>query len=322
MDLEKRLELVKLNAAELITESEVDSLFETNQKPTVYCGYEPSGEIHLGHLVTMQKLLDCQKAGCKVKVLLADWHAWLNKKGDWEFIGKTSKTWENGFKASGLGNADFIKGTSFQHTREYLEDVMLLSLKITINRGLRSMQEVARDPENATISQAIYPLMQIADMKYLAVDLTEAGIEQRKIHALAREVIQHIHYHQVSFVHTPLINSLIGPGQKMSSSDPNSMISIRDSEEEVELKIKKAYCLEGVSEGNPILDIARLIVFPRIQSLRIERPEKFGGTIAFDTYADLVKSFTEKELHPLDLKQAVAREINSILVPIRKQFKK
>lgn len=322
MDLQKRLELVKRNTAELITETELDQLLATKQKPVAYCGYEPSGEIHLGHLVTMQKLSDFLEAGFKVKVLLADWHAWLNKKGDWFFIDETAKQWEKGFVAAGLEKAEFVKGSSFQYKKEYWGDVLTLSLNTTINRGLRSMQEVARDPENATVSQAVYPLMQITDMKFLEVDVAEAGLEQRKIHALARETLTTIKYKTVSFVHTPLIGSLAGPGEKMSSSNKFSMISIRDSKDEVEQKINRAYCPEGVAAENPVLEIAKLVVFPRIQKLIVERPEKFGGNKEFASYQELEKSFVVKELHPADLKQSLARELNKILEPIRKQFKK
>ncbi|MFH0955202.1 MAG: tyrosine--tRNA ligase [Candidatus Micrarchaeota archaeon] len=322
MDLESRLELVKRNAAEFITEPEIGRLFETKKSPAVYCGYEPSGEIHLGHLVTMQKLLDCQNAGCKVKVLFADWHAWLNKKGDWDFIVEQTKNWKKGFQAAGLDKTEFVVGTSFQQHKDYMSDVLRLALATTINRGLRSMQEVARDAENAAISQAVYPLMQICDMKHLEVDFAEAGLEQRKIHMLGRETFSEIGYHQVSFVHTPLINALTGQGQKMSSSIPNSMISIRDSSEEVNKKIAKAYCPEGVAENNPILEITKLVVFPRIKKFRIERPEKFGGNTEFESFDELNSAFLAKTLHPMDLKNAVGRELNVILEPIRKQFKK
>ena len=80
-----KIELIKRNCAEIINEDKIEKFMK---KGVVYCGYEVSGEIHLGHLVTIIKLLDLQKAGIKVKILLADWHTWLNKKGDWDFVNK------------------------------------------------------------------------------------------------------------------------------------------------------------------------------------------------------------------------------------------
>ncbi len=320
MDLEEKLALIKRNTVELIEEKELTEILQTKSNPVTYCGYEPSGEMHLGHFVTLTKLVDLEKAGFKVKVLLADWHAWLNKKGSWEQIHEIAKVWEKAFKALGLKNAEYVLGSSFQRKNEYLDDVLTLALNTTVNRSIRSMQEVARDVENATVSQMIYPLMQITDIKYLKVDVTEAGIEQRKIHMLGREIMEKINYPKPCLVHTPLINSLLGPGKKMSSSEPNSLISVRDSEQDVLKKINKAYCPEGITENNPVLEITKLIIFPRIKSFEVSRPEKFGGNVSFENFTELEKAFAEKKLHPMDLKNTVSKYLLEILEPVRKAF--
>jgi len=170
MDIKKKLALVTRNAEEILNEKSLESTLK-KKNLTVYCGYEPSGPIHIGTLVTILKLLDFQKAGIKPIVLLANWHAWLNRKGDWKSIDKEANNWEKGMKAIGLTKAKFIKGTDFQRKESYIDDVMTLALSTTVNRGIRSMQTVARDIEHAKISQIIYPLMQIADIK--ALDLSE-----------------------------------------------------------------------------------------------------------------------------------------------------
>src|SRR3989344_4331366 len=155
MDHAAKLNLIKRNTAEIVTEDELLKLIKSKKQPVVYCGYEPSGAIHLGHLVTITKLMDLQKAGFKVKVLLADLHAYLNKKGDWKQIEKEMKHWTTGIRALGL-KAEIVKGTSYQFKKEYWLDVIQMSFKTTINRGLRSMQEIARDIENATVSHMLY----------------------------------------------------------------------------------------------------------------------------------------------------------------------
>lgn len=320
MDEKNRLGLVKTNVIEVLNPEGLQELMEKKKKPIAYCGYETSGEIHLGHLVTITKLLDLQKAGFHVKVLFADWHTWLNRKGNWDFIRDQTKAWMKGFKAAGLKDAEYVLGSSFQRKMEYIDDVLLLSLKTTLNRSLRSMQQVGRELETAKVSQVIYPLMQIADIKHLNVDVVYGGIEQRKIHALAVETLGDINYKVPVFLHTPMICSLKGPGSKMSSSVPESMISIIDSKEDVERKINGAYCLSGVVEENPILDILKLIIFPRIESFAIKRDKKYGGEIVFKDYADLEKAFADKKIHPLDLKNATADALNKILDKIRKGF--
>ncbi len=319
MDLNEKIGLIKENAVELVTEEEINAVLTEKKHPVTYCGYEPSGEVHLGHMVTAIKLMQMEKAGFKVKVLFADWHAFLNKKGSEEEIKEKTKLWKKVFSKFGLTEPEFVLGSSFQKKTDYFEDLLLLSLNTTIQRGLRSMQEVARDIENASVSQSIYPLMQINDLKYLKIDVAQAGIEQRKIHMLSRELLEKINYKKVSFVHTPLIDSMLKPGTKMSSSDSSTLISVRDSAEEIQKKVNKAYCIEGET-NNAVLQIMKLIVFPKKKNIEISRPEKFGGNISFNSFNELEQAFAEKKLHPMDLKKALSSELTEILVPLRKVF--
>ena len=57
------------------------------------------------------------------------------------------------------------------------------------------------------------------------------------------------------------------------------------------------------------------------EKLTISRPEKFGGNITYSSYADLEKDFIDKKLHPLDVKNALTQELNTLLAPIRKHHK-
>ena len=115
--------------------------------------------------------------------------------------------------------------------------------------------------------------------------------------------------------YAPLISSLKGPGSKMSSSEEGSFISIRDSKESIEKKIKKAHCPAKEKQENPILEIIKLIIFPRMENFEIKRPEKFGGNLTFENYDTLEKEFENGNIHPLDLKNSVSEylEIKSCL---------
>ncbi|KYC51899.1 MAG: Tyrosine--tRNA ligase [Candidatus Methanofastidiosum methylothiophilum] len=316
--MDDRLDLITRNAEEVITEEEMQSLLSNKNEPVCYCGYETSGDVHLGHLVTMSKLKDMEKAGFKVKVLFADWHTWLNRKGDWDWIHEQTSIWEETFKSFGLKTAEYVLGSSFERSLDYIDDVFTLSLDTTINRALRSMQVIARDIEHARVSQVLYPFLQIVDIKYLGVDVAIGGIEQRKIHMLGRELAYKINYPTFTCVHTPLISSLTGPGDKMSSSKPDSMISVRDDENSIKEKINKAYCPVGVKEENPLLQIARLILFPKITGpFQIKRPEKYGGNVEYDSYDSLERAYLTKELHPMDLKKSVIDYLVEIITDIR-----
>lgn len=318
MDFEDKMAIIKQNAAEIVTEEELVKLLQSKPAPAVYCGYEPNGPMHLGHFVTITKLMDLARAGFKVKVLLADVHAFLNRKGSEDDIKKEVENWRKTIKAIGL-DAEVVLGSSFQYDREYQLDVMRLAQSSTINRGLRSMQEIARDVDNATISQLWYPLMQVVDIKYLKVDVAQGGLEQRKVHMIGRDEAKTIGYNFVA-LHTPLITSLKGPGQKMSKSIPGSGISVTDSKDEIVKTLKAAYCPEKSVVDNPVLQIAQLIIFPRIKEFKIERPAKFGGNVEFTTYAALEEAFVAGKVHPLDLKTTVARYLEEIIAPIRANY--
>ncbi len=322
MDVEERKQLITQNTAEVIGEEKLDEVLQ--QKDLIaYCGYEPSGEIHMGHVVTVTKLIDLEKAGVHVKILLADWHAWLNKKGDWNFVNEQVALWKKGFTALGLKNPEIVLGSDFQRSMNYVDDLLKLTQAVTLNRALRSMQQVARDIEHAHVSQVVYPLMQILDIKHLNVDIVQSGIEQRKIHMLGQEVFEDVlHYKKPVFVHTPLIPSLAGPDAgKMSSSDKTSFISIRDTKDDIKKKLNKAYCPQGDIKENPILMITQLVIFPRLEgkAFVINRPEKFGGKLTFKTYSELETAYSEG-LHPLDFKMAVADYLADIFTPVRTAF--
>ena len=319
MNIDEKLELIKRNTEEIVTEEELRKLLKEKKKPVVYCGYEPNGPMHLGHFVTITKLIDFEKAGFKVKILLADIHAFLNRKGNEQEIKKEVENWRKTIKAIGI-DAEVVLGSGFQFKPEYQMDVMRLAQASTINRGLRSMQEIARDIENATISQLLYPLMQVVDIKHLGCDVAQGGLEQRKVHMIGKDM-KNILEHEFVAVHTPLITSLKGPGQKMSKSIPGSGISVTDNYEEIKKTITQAYCPEKEIKDNPILQITKLIIFPRISKLEIKRPEKFGGNLTIEDYKELEEVYSQGKLHPLDLKNAIIEELEKIIAPIRKSWK-
>ena len=63
----------------------------------------------------------------------------------------------------------------------------------------------------------------------------------------------------------------------MSKSIADSAIFMEDSEAEVNVKIKKAFCPPGQVDGNPCLAYLKLLVFPWMGSFEVERSEANGG---------------------------------------------
>lgn len=99
--------------------------------PIVYRGYEPNGSVYLGNLVTMIKLMDFDGTGFEVKVLLADVHAFLNRKGNEEELNEEIEGWKKTMMAIGL-NAEIVLGSSFEFSQYCQLDVMRLARACTI----------------------------------------------------------------------------------------------------------------------------------------------------------------------------------------------
>lgn len=314
-----RLSLIKRNTEEIVTHEELEKLLESGSTPRAYVGYEPSGKIHMGHVLTVNKLIDLQQSGFEITVLLADVHAYLNEKGTMEEVRKIAEFNKECFIALGLDQKKtrYVYGSDFQLESDYLLNVLKMGRSITLNRAKRSMDEVSRSADNPMVSQMIYPLMQAVDIAMLNVDVAVGGIDQRKIHMLAREELPGLGFKAPICIHTPILVGL--DGNKMSSSS-NNFISMDDNEKTVGKKIRKAFCPEGSIVDNPVLALFKYHIIPRFNEITIERPEKFGGNLYYPDYDKLEADFGSKDLHPMDLKSAATDYINRILEPVREKM--
>ena len=316
-----KLELVMRNTEEIVTVDELKGLLEKPSRPRAYVGYETSGKVHLGHLLTANKLLDLQRAGFDVVVLLADLHAFLNEKGTLEEVRQIADYNRDCFMALGLDpeRTEFVYGTDYQLQPDFMLKILQMARNTSLNRARRSMDEVSRNAENPMVSQMIYPLMQAVDIADLKIDLAVGGIDQRKIHMLAREELPRLGLPAPVCLHTPLIPGL--NGEKMSSSKGNN-IAVDEPAQDVEKKIKSAFCPAKVVENNPVLAICKYHVFPRMEAgMTIRRPEKFGGDVHYDNYEQLEADFVSGAMHPMDLKKSCAECMIEILAPVREKMK-
>ena len=340
MDLETRLNLVKSVGEEIITEQELRELLGTNLHPIAYDGFEPSGQIHIAQglmrAITVNKLT---ALGITFRFWVADWFAMLNNKlgGDMEKIHTVGEYFIEVWRACGLDmkHVEFIWTSEFiKHHPEYWETVMRLSMHASVARVLRCGQIMGREESDSNPSaQILYPLMQAADIHHLEADIAQLGMDQRKVNMLARDIFPKLGFQPpIVISHHMLLglqfkdSDLTGTDRKialkMSKSNPNSAIFMTDSREDVERKLKQAYCPEGEEQDNPVLEYAKYIVFERLPVLKITRPAKFGGDLKITSYAQLRELYVAKKIHPMDLKQAVADAINELLEPVRVHFSK
>jgi len=329
MTPEEKLALIKRNTQEIITEEELLKLLKSKKQPVVHFGTAITGKPHIAYYAWVLKLNDFLKAGFKVKLLLADIHGALDNC-PWETLEKRYKYYSTViplmFRSIGadIKNFEIVRGSSYQTKPDFIIDTLKLSTMTSVHDATKAASDVVKLGDSPKLSGLLYPLLQALDEQYLGADVQYGGVDQRKILMYAREYLPKLNYKPRVEVMTPMIPGLTG--KKMSASDPKSKIDLLDNPKTVQKKLQGAFCPEGEVEDNGVLSFLKYVVFTVLkdkgEKFVIERPEKFGGNVEFNSYEEVEKAFLEKKLHPLDIKMGLAKEINRLLQPFQKDREK
>lgn len=335
MNAEDKFNLITKGLQEVLNPQIIKNVLENENRPLkVYWGTAPTGKPHCGYFVPMVKLAHLLKAGCEVTVLIADLHAYLdNMKAPLEVVKYRGIYYANVVKAIlksinvPIEKLHFVTGSEYQLKAEYTLDLFKLSNKVSQNDAKRAGADVVKQVDNPLLSGLIYPLMQALDEHYLDVDVQFGGVDQRKIFVLAEEQLPGIGYKKRAHLMNRMVPGL-GQGGKMSASDPNSKIDIIEEPKVVKKKIGSAFCAPGDID-NGLIAFLENVVQP-IQELQLEqegvfkffvdRPEKYGGPISYDSLQALKDDFGAGKLSPVDLKAGVSDKINELLAPIRAMY--
>jgi tyrosyl-tRNA synthetase len=334
LDILEKVDLIERPPTEeVVTHDELIELFKTNSSPKHYIGLEISGFLHLGSLIsTGFKINDFVKAGVNCTVFLADWHTLINDKlgGDWDVITKVSKYYADAFKLVCPGVNIVLGSELYDSKKEYWREFVEFTKHMSLKRTMRTLTIMGRTEDETKIDLAklLYPPMQAVDIHSLDLDIVHSGMDQRKIHMLVREIFPKMKWKVPVAVHHKLLPGLSKPADtsdskilgKMSKSDPNSGVFIHNTDDEIKKKISKAWCEEANIENNPLLEVAKTIIFHEFNEMNVERPEKFGGNISYTNYSQLETDFAEDKLHPGDLKQTVGDYLVKIISPIREKL--
>ncbi|KAM9892726.1 hypothetical protein OXX69_011927, partial [Metschnikowia pulcherrima] len=195
MNAEEKFELITKGLQEVLNPQILKEVLEKNERPVkIYWGTAPTGKPHCGYFVPMIKLAHFLKAGCEVKVLIADLHAYLdNMKAPLEVVRHRAKYYEYVVKTIlksinvPIDKLKFVVGSDYQLKAEYTMDLFRLSNSVSQNDAKRAGADVVKQVANPLLSGLIYPLMQALDEQHLDVDVQFGGVDQRKIFVLAEE---------------------------------------------------------------------------------------------------------------------------------------
>ena len=328
MDTAERFDLASRNTAEVVEESELEALLDEGS-PSVYIGYAPTGEMHIGHFTTMRKLADFLGAGMEVTVLVADLHAHLDDaKSPFDLLEARSAYYEAAIVAMiDAAGADaeaieFVRGSEFELDEDYALELLRMAAETTISRAQRAASEVVRESDSPKLGGLLYPLMQTLDVDALDADIAYGGIDQRGIYMLSREILPDHGGEAPVCIFAPLLSGL--SGGKMSASDESSKVNLTDDREAVVEKLEAAYCPAGEREDNGVLEYLEYLVFPvldeRDEPFVVERPDEYGGDVVYDSYGDLEADFLAEDLHAADLKPAAGAAISEVVAPVRERL--
>ena len=339
MDTDTKVQLIKEFAEEIVTEEELRHIFETNDHPIAYDGFEPSGisPIHFG-LLRATNLKNMIKAGVKFKLYLADYFAFVNNKlgGNLDNIRTAGKYFVEVWKACGIDTSkvDIMWAKDIMNGLDYWDKTLKIAREISLERNLRAVTIMGRkQSEKLNVGQLLYPSMQVTDIFYMDVDICQLGMDQRRANMLAREIATKLKWKKPVAAHHHIILGLQGlqkkateeetlMASKMSKSDPKSCIYMHESYEDIKKKINSAYCPEKQEEGNPLLEYCKHIIFKELKSMKIQRSAKFGGDVEYESYQELGDDYIKGKLHPADLKNGVADALEKLIKPAREYFEK
>jgi tyrosyl-tRNA synthetase len=217
---------------------------------------------------------------------------------------------------------EFVLGSSYELNADYTMDLLRLASITSEAAAKKAGAEVVKQTENAPLSGLIYPLMQALDEQYLDVDVQFGGVDQRKIFALAKDVLPKIGYKERAHLMNPMVPGL--QGGKMSASDPDSKIDVLDDADIVRRKLKKATAAPKIVEENGVLSFVEYVLLPAGHLIHgepkfvVKRREQ--EPLTYTNIAAMQEDYRNDVLTPQDLKPAVTEALNALLEPVQKEF--
>ncbi|PDH19563.1 MAG: tryptophan--tRNA ligase, partial [Pelagibacterales bacterium MED-G43] len=296
-----------------------------SKKKLVFSGVQPTGNLHLGNylgalknFVSLQKEMDC--IYCVV-----DLHA-ITVFQDPNHLHNNVLETVASFLATGLDpNKSIIFNQSAVSGHAELAWILNCVSRIGwLNRMTQFKDKAGSDKEKASVGLYIYPNLMAADILLYKATHVPVGADQKQHLELSRDIAQKFNndFNCENFfpLPEPLISknisrvmSLRDGTKKMSKSEESdySRINLKDTEDEINKKIKKAK-----SDSEPIPEGTKLLQ---------KKPEALN---LLTIYSDLTKNSLEKTVSEMAgkdysyLKTKLAEVLINEITPVRKEIQK
>lgn len=213
--VDKRFDLMVRNLQEISLDVDLNKKIMAARPLSIYWGTAPTGKPHIGYYVPLMKIKDFVDAGCVVKILIADLHAFLdNLKTPFDLIKARSEYYiliikkMLTFLEVDLSKIQFVRGTDFQLSDKYTVSLYKMLANTKLTEIKHAGAEVVKQSDNPLVTNLIYPALQALDEEFLGVDIQFGGIDQRKIFMFAKLKLPTLKFRKRGHLMNPMIPGL------------------------------------------------------------------------------------------------------------------
>src|SRR4030043_1512796 len=278
-DLRKQINTACLGTDDILVKDELIKMLEksikTNKPLKVKLGLDPTApDIHLGHMVVLNKLRQFQDMGHEAILIIGDYTArigdpsgrsTLRPKLNPEVIDNNAKTYmKQAFKILDTDKTKVVKNSKWLKPLK-LEDILNLTSRFTVARMLERDDFKKRFSGNTPIAimEFLYPIMQAYDSVAISADIELGGTDQRFNLLVGRELQKEFGQRPQIAITMPILVGTDGV-EKMSKSLGN-YIGVAESPDEIFGKVMSI-------PDSIIIDYYRLLT--RIGKFEIDKIEK------------------------------------------------
>ena len=247
MDIKEQIEIIKRGSDEILIESELLENLKKGVPLKIKAGFDPTApDLHLGHVVLLNKLRQFQDLGHEVYFLIGDFTGMIGDPTgknvtrpplSEEDVKENAKTYsEQVFKILDKSKTKIVFNSKWLNDLGASGIVKLASTH-TVARMLERDDFAKRYKANQPISihEFLYPLLQGYDSVALKSDVEIGGTDQKFNLLMGRELQKHFGQNPQCILTMPLLEGLDGV-QKMSKSSKN-YIGINEPAETVFAKL-------------------------------------------------------------------------------------
>ncbi len=220
--------------------------YEKGNKFYVYTGIAPSGNMTIAHLIPfiMAQWLQ-EKFDAEVYIQIPDEEKFLNKNDPSLTLERVNElAHEDALDIVALGFKPKMTKIYFntEHATQIYKHAVRVAKRITfstIKDAFGFSNETNIGAIFYTSTQAVGTFIKSAEEGRKIPCLVPLGVDQDVHFRVARDVVEKLGYYKPAIIHSRFLPGLRGE-PKMSSSDPNGAIYLRDGPEIVEKKVNRA----------------------------------------------------------------------------------